>query len=175
MSSDFSFLEVLTRGIPLDPLPAKLLERDATVPHAPVRKVPLSDEEKVLAVSNALRYFSPSLHGILRPEFEEELRDYGHIYMYRFLPKFPVRAYPITAYPAKTQEGRAIMLMVCNNLDPKVAQFPQELVTYGGNGQVLSNWAQVNYSFVHSFLNSMNYHLEKKSYSIIKNISSFGS
>jgi urocanate hydratase len=74
-----------------------------------------------------------------------ELEEYGHIYMMRFTPQFPMKAYPIDQYPAKTLEGRALMLMICNNLDPAVAQFPQELVTYGGNGQCLSNWAQVGH------------------------------
>ena len=143
-SSKITFLEALSKGIPLDPLPAAQTKRDESIPHAPTRKVPLSQDEKQLAVRNALRYFPAKLHPILKPEFAEELESYGHIYMYRFLPNFPLKAYPIQHFPAKTLEGRAIMLMVCNNLDHAVAQFPQELVTYGGNGQVLSNWAQVN-------------------------------
>ncbi|CAG0896373.1 unnamed protein product [Darwinula stevensoni] len=95
-----------------------------------------------LAVKNALRYFPPRLHATLAPEFASELQVYGHIYMYRFLPDFPIRAYPVDAYPAKTTSAACIMHMIMNNLDPRVAQFPQELVTYGGNGQVFSNWAQ---------------------------------
>uniref|UniRef100_A0A8C7YTT1 Urocanate hydratase 1 n=1 Tax=Oryzias sinensis TaxID=183150 RepID=A0A8C7YTT1_9TELE len=91
---------------------------------------------------NALRYFPPSHHATLAPEFAQELQQYGHIYMYRFCPSFPLRAYPIDQYPCRTRQAAAIMLMIMNNLDPAVAQFPQELVTYGGNGQVFSNWAQ---------------------------------
>ncbi|ODN02858.1 Urocanate hydratase [Orchesella cincta] len=131
----------LTKGIPLSPLPSGDFI-DHNVPHAPVRKVCLSANERKLAVKNALRYFPKDRHDSFQPEFEKELETYGHIYMYRFTPRFPLRAYPIDAYPAKIPEARAVMLMIFNNLDPAVAQFPQELVTYGGNGQVFSNWAQ---------------------------------
>ncbi|CAL8073182.1 unnamed protein product [Orchesella dallaii] len=143
MDNKFEFLQQLTKGIPL-PLPPFPSEDfiDPNVPHAPVRKVCLSSNERLLAVQNALRYFPKHLHEYLQPEFEKELETYGHIYMYRFTPKFPLRAYPIDAFPAKIPEARAVMLMIFNNLDPAVAQFPQELVTYGGNGQVFSNWAQ---------------------------------
>uniref|UniRef100_A0A8C6YGJ6 Urocanate hydratase n=1 Tax=Naja naja TaxID=35670 RepID=A0A8C6YGJ6_NAJNA len=95
-----------------------------------------------LALKNSLRYFPANLHGILAPEFVKELRLYGHIYMYRFCPQIEMRAYPIQEYPCKTKQAAAIMHMIMNNLDPAVAQFPQELVTYGGNGQVFSNWVQ---------------------------------
>uniref|UniRef100_A0A8C7SQ62 Urocanate hydratase n=1 Tax=Oncorhynchus mykiss TaxID=8022 RepID=A0A8C7SQ62_ONCMY len=91
---------------------------------------------------NALRYFPPSHHNILAAEFAQELRQYGHIYMYRFCPRIHMRAYPIDQYPCRTRQAASIMLMIMNNLDHAVAQFPQELVTYGGNGQVFSNWAQ---------------------------------
>jgi urocanate hydratase len=149
-----TFLESLSKGIPLIPLPPPRPVRDGTIPHAPIRKVPLSDENKYLAVRNALRYFPAHFHEILKPEFEEELHQYGHIYMYRFIPNFLIKAYPVGDYPAKTLEGRAIMLMVCNNLDHTVAQFPHELVTYGGNGQVLSNWAQVKNNYTGSMTKS---------------------
>uniref|UniRef100_A0A8D0LB72 Urocanate hydratase n=1 Tax=Sphenodon punctatus TaxID=8508 RepID=A0A8D0LB72_SPHPU len=96
----------------------------------------------MLALQNVLRYFPPDLHQKLAPEFADELKLYGHIYMYRFCPDIEMRAYPIQEYPCKTQLAAAIMHMIMNNLDPSVAQFPQELVTYGGNGQVFSNWAQ---------------------------------
>ncbi|GLH00781.1 Urocanate hydratase [Gryllus bimaculatus] len=96
----------------------------------------------LLALKNALRYFPPHTHEELLPEFAAELRDFGHIYMYRFLPTFPVRAYPVSQLPARCPQAAAIMLMVLNNLDPAVAQYPEELVTYGGGGQVFSNWAQ---------------------------------
>uniref|UniRef100_A0A452QMP1 urocanate hydratase n=1 Tax=Ursus americanus TaxID=9643 RepID=A0A452QMP1_URSAM len=95
-----------------------------------------------LALRNALRYFPPDVQELLAPEFAQELRLYGHIYMYRFCPAMKMRAYPIEQYPCRTRAAAAIMHMIMNNLDPAVAQFPQELVTYGGNGQVFSNWAQ---------------------------------
>jgi urocanate hydratase len=136
-------LSCLSLGIPLnDRFPERNPGRNPALPHAPVRLVPLSPTEKELAIRNALRYFPVQYHSTLGPEFAQELKDYGHIYMYRFLPGFEMKAYPINSYPAKTQEAKAIMLMICNNLDPKVAQFPQELVTYGGNGQIFGNWAQ---------------------------------
>lgn len=94
-------------------------------------------------MSNALRYFPSTLHEQLAGEFARELDDYGHIYMYRYMPTFELRAYPLDKISAKTRHGAAIIHMILNNLDRKVAQFPQELVTYGGNGQVFSNWAQV--------------------------------
>jgi urocanate hydratase len=137
-----SFLSQLRNGIPFDPIP-NAHSRSPEVPHAPSRNVPLSPKEKEIALQNALRYFPPKFHAVLKPEFSQELEGFGHIYMYRFTPRFPLKAYPIDAFPAATVEGRAVMLMICNNLDPAVAQFPQELVTYGGNGQVFSNWAQV--------------------------------
>uniref|UniRef100_A0A3P8R3Z6 Urocanate hydratase n=1 Tax=Astatotilapia calliptera TaxID=8154 RepID=A0A3P8R3Z6_ASTCA len=102
----------------------------------------LPPRNKSLALRNALRYFPPSHHATLAPEFAQELRQYGHIYMYRFCPTLRMRAYPIDQYPCHTRQAAAMMLMIMNNLDPAVAQFPQELVTYGGNGQVFSNWAQ---------------------------------
>lgn len=140
--SDFEFLGLLSRGIPLDPLPPPQTFLDPTVPHAPIRKCVLSPKEKTLAVQNALRYIPSRLHARLQLEFTRELEQYGHIYMYRFLPKFPLKAYPIQSFPGNILEAKAIMLMILNNLDPAVAQYPHELVTYGGNGQVFSNWAQ---------------------------------
>lgn len=134
-------LKDLCSGLQVDPLPPRR-ERDNSVPHAPVRTVNLTADERRLALQNALRYFPPTCHHILAPEFAAELRQYGHIYMYRFRPDIEMRAYPIDEYPARTRQAAAIMLMIMNNLDPRVAQFPHELVTYGGNGQVFSNWAQ---------------------------------
>ncbi|XP_035227164.1 urocanate hydratase-like isoform X2 [Stegodyphus dumicola] len=136
-----SFLKSLAYGIPLHPLP-QVKKRDESTPHAPVRNTYLTSEEEQLALQNNLRYFPSHLHHELAPEFAKELKTYGHIYMYRFIPAFEMRAYPIDDYPANCKEAAAIMLMIMNNLDPRVAQFPQELVTYGGNGQVFSNWAQ---------------------------------
>ncbi|XP_021121655.1 urocanate hydratase isoform X4 [Heterocephalus glaber] len=136
-----SSLQVLCSGLPLRPLPQNQ-GRWAGVPHAPVRTPGLSPMEEQLALRNALRYFPPDVQELLAPEFAQELRLYGHIYMYRFCPNIEMRAYPIEQYPCQTKAAAAIMHMIMNNLDPAVAQFPQELVTYGGNGQVFSNWAQ---------------------------------
>lgn len=134
-------LKELCAGLPLDPLP-ELYSRDPQVPHAPTRLQDLTREEEKLAVQNALRYFPSKHHELLATEFAIELRTYGHIYMYRFRPNIDMRAYPISEYPAKCKAAAAIMHMIMNNLDPRVAQFPHELVTYGGNGQVFSCWAQ---------------------------------
>jgi len=112
------------------------------VPHAPKRKDILSKDEKKLAIRNALRYFPGKFHAELAPEFAEELEKYGRIYMYRFKPDYDMYARPIHEYPAKTKQAAAIMVMIQNNLDPKVAQHPDELITYGGNGAVFQNWAQ---------------------------------
>ncbi|XP_066553776.1 urocanate hydratase [Amia ocellicauda] len=136
-----STLMELCGGLPLNPLPPNR-GRDPSLPHAPIRTPDLSEQEEKLALRNALRYIPPHLHGALVEEFAQELRLYGHIYMYRFCPPIAMRAYPLAQYPCRTPHAAAIMLMIMNNLDPAVAQFPQELVTYGGNGQVFSNWAQ---------------------------------
>ncbi|KAL7750264.1 Urocanate hydratase [Sorochytrium milnesiophthora] len=121
------------------------LARDPSVPHAPKRPVILSSEDKKLALRNALRYFAREKHAQLAPEFLHELNTYGHIYMYRFRPTgYEMRAYPIHTYPARSKQAAAVMLMIMNNLDRRVAQFPHELVTYGGNGSAFSNWAQYN-------------------------------
>uniref|UniRef100_A0A3P8YMV2 Urocanate hydratase n=2 Tax=Esox lucius TaxID=8010 RepID=A0A3P8YMV2_ESOLU len=134
-------LKDLCSGLPLDPMPPNR-GRDPSMPHAPVRTPILTPEEERLALRNSLRYFPPTHHNHLASEFAQELRQYGHIYMYRFCPPVHMRAYPIDQYPCRTPQAASIMLMIMNNLDPAVAQFPQELVTYGGNGQVFSNWAQ---------------------------------
>ncbi|TFK11986.1 CKLF-like MARVEL transmembrane domain-containing protein 6 [Platysternon megacephalum] len=136
-----SSLEEICGGLPLHPLPENR-GRKKGVPHAPVRTPNLTAQEEKLALQNALRYFPPEVHKELALEFAEELKLYGHVYMYRFCPEIEMRAYPIEEYPCKTKSAAAIMHMIMNNLDPSVAQFPQELVTYGGNGQVFSNWAQ---------------------------------
>uniref|UniRef100_A0A673LG96 Urocanate hydratase n=1 Tax=Sinocyclocheilus rhinocerous TaxID=307959 RepID=A0A673LG96_9TELE len=136
-----SSLKEICAGLPLDPLPPNR-GRDPSIPHALVRTPNFTPAEERLALRNALRYFPPNLHATLATEFAQELRQYGHIYMYRFCPTLRMRAYPIDQYPCRTRHAASIMLMIMNNLDPAVAQFPQELVTYGGNGQVFSNWAQ---------------------------------
>jgi urocanate hydratase len=139
-SREAGFGKQILQGIP-ENLPPKR-EGRSKESHAPKRKQILSKEEKRLAVQNALRYFPPAWHRELAPEFAGELKQYGRIYMYRFKPDYPMFARPISAYPAKTEEAAAIMLMIQNNLDPAVAQHPDELITYGGNGAVFQNWAQ---------------------------------
>jgi urocanate hydratase len=106
--------------------------------------VKLTKEQFKLALKNALRYFPKPMHGALAPEFANELREYGHIYMYRLRPTYPMKAYPLDEYPSRCKQAAAIQLMIMNNLDNAVAQFPHELITYGGNGSVFSNWAQYN-------------------------------
>lgn len=134
------FRKSVMEGIPAE-LPATQ-PFDNSVSHAPVRKDILTAEEKKLALRNALRYFDPVHHKILAPEFAEELKKYGRIYMYRFRPAYAMYARPIEEYPAKSKQAAGIMLMIQNNLDPAVAQHPHELITYGGNGAVFQNWAQ---------------------------------
>jgi len=134
------FKELILQGIPSElPLPKPY---DSAINHAPKRKEILTEEEKKLALRNALRYFEPKHHATLLPEFKEELEKYGRIYMYRFRPEYSVYARPISAYPGKSEQAKAIMLMIQNNLDYAVAQHPHELITYGGNGAVFQNWAQ---------------------------------
>lgn len=145
----------LTRGIPLDPLPGdEARNRSGNVPHAPVRQHRLSNDDFKLAVSNALRYFPPSLHATLANEFAEELLTEGHIYMRRFKPtEYEMKAYPVDWYPAKCKQAAGIMHMIMNNLDHRVAQYPEEMITYGGNGSVFSNWAQ--YHLIMKYLSEM--------------------
>ena len=135
-----TFQEQILQGIPsLLPDP-KTYEAD--INHAPKRKEILSEDEKKLALKNALRYFEPNHHATLLPEFKKELETYGRIYMYRFRPQYKMHARPILEYPGKSEQAKAIMLMIQNNLDYAVAQHPHELITYGGNGAVFQNWAQ---------------------------------
>jgi len=135
-----SFQEKIQQGIP-NYLPEKK-ELDPSINRAPKRKHNLSIEEKKLAIRNALRYFPKEFHEILAKEFYEELEEFGHIYMYRYIPDYEMFARPINEYPAKCISAAAIMHMIQNNLDPEVAQHPYELITYGGNGSVFQNWAQ---------------------------------
>lgn len=134
------FQEEVKMGIP-DRLP-KPQPLDTSVSHAPKRKDILSPDEKKLAIENALRYFPDEFHEELAPEFYEELKKFGRIYMHRFRPNYKMYARPIKDYPAKCDQAASIMLMIQNNLDPAVAQHPHELITYGGNGAVFQNWAQ---------------------------------
>ncbi len=135
-----AFQQQIIQGIPNE-LPAKKPYPSNANP-APKRKDILSKEEKRLAIRNALRYFPQEWHVELAMEFSEELNEYGRIYMHRFKPAYEMYARPIEAYPAKTKQAAAIMLMIQNNLDPAVAQHSEELITYGGNGAVFQNWAQ---------------------------------
>jgi len=134
------FQDDIRNGIPEVLPPLKPFDLD--VNHAPKRKEILTDAEKELALRNALRYFDVKHHSTLLPEFKEELETYGRIYMYRLRPDYEMKARPISEYPAKCQQAASIMLMIQNNLDYAVAQHPHELITYGGNGGVFSNWAQ---------------------------------
>lgn len=138
-------------GIP-DTLPAPK-PYDKTINHAPKRKDILTNEEKVLALKNALRYFPSKHHKTLAKEFMEELKRYGRIYMYRYRPDYEMKARPIEEYPARSRQAAAIMLMIQNNLDKAVAQHPHELITYGGNGAVFQNWAQ--YRLTMQYLSEM--------------------
>lgn len=134
------FKQDILQGIPNE-IPSKK-EYDKTVNHAPKRKDILSKAEKELALKNALRYFPKHQHKELAKEFAQELKDYGRIYMYRYRPDYKMYARSIDDYPGKSQQAKAIMLMIQNNLDYAVAQHPHELITYGGNGAVFQNWAQ---------------------------------
>ena len=135
-----SFEEEILQGIPShlpEPKPY-----DPSINHAPKRKDILSNDDKKLALKNALRYFHPNVHSVLAPEFAKELGQFGRIYMHRYRPDNDIFARPLDEYPHKSQQAAAIMLMVQNNLDPAIAQHPHELITYGGNGAVFQNWAQ---------------------------------
>ena len=146
-----SFKEEILAGIP-----AELPEQkpyDQEINHAPKRKDILTPEEKVLAMKNALRYFPERHHAVLAKEFAEELHKYGRIYMYRFRPSYEMYARPIDEYPARSRQAAAIMAMIQNNLDPRVAQHPHELIIYGGNGAIFQNWAQ--YRLVMQYLATM--------------------
>ena len=134
------FKEAILRGIPSQ-LPAKK-EINPNISHAPNRKDILSKEEKKLAIRNALRYFPEHMHATLAPEFTEELKTYGRIYMYRFMPNYEIKARHLEDFPHKSKQAAAIQLMLSNNLDHAIAQHPEELITYGGNGAVFQNWAQ---------------------------------
>ncbi|WP_158975480.1 urocanate hydratase [Cellulophaga sp. L1A9] len=147
-----TFKEQILQGLPNE-LPAKK-EYNSALSHAPKRKDILSSEEKQLAIKNALRYFPKAWHGELAQEFAFELSTYGRIYMHRFKPEYTMYARPINEYPYTSTQAAGIMLMIQNNLDPSVAQHPEELITYGGNGAVFQNWAQ--YMLTMQYLATMN-------------------
>ena len=134
------FKSLIKQGIPNE-IPEKK-ELNQLISHAPVRKKILNKNEKVLAIKNALRYFPKKQHEILAEEFSSELNDFGRIYMYRYRPDYKIFARPINEYPGKSEQAKSIMLMIQNNLDHAIAQHPEELITYGGNGAVFQNWAQ---------------------------------
>ena len=147
-----TFRERILEGIPAE-IPSQKVY-DAKVNHAPKRKDILNVEEKKLALRNALRYFPKHQHPFLAQEFLDELKTYGRIYMYRYRPDYEMKARSIDDYPGKSTQAKAIMLMIQNNLDHRVAQHPHELITYGGNGGVFQNWAQ--YRLCMKFLAEMN-------------------
>jgi urocanate hydratase len=156
MKQDFNknvqaFQLSIVEGIPTELPPFQF--RSAEHSHAPVRKDVLTSDEKKLALRNALRYFPREQHEVLAPEFAQELKDFGRIYMYRFKPTYSMHARPIEDYPARCKQAAGIMLMIQNNLDPAVAQHPDELITYGGNGGVFQNWAQ--YCLTMQYLSEM--------------------
>lgn len=134
------FRKDIVLGIPIEIPQAPDKEKD--INHAPKRKQILSENERKLALKNALRYFPKEQHAQLAPEFLEELESYGRIYMLRYRPKYDMHARPISDYPGNCEQAKAIMLMIQNNLDYAVAQHPHELITYGGNGAVFQNWIQ---------------------------------
>ncbi len=146
MTAAKGFKEQILEGIPTD-LPPKY-NYDQSVSHAPKRNIKnsLTKHEYQLALENALRYFPKDQHAVLLPEFIEELEQYGRIYMYRFMPTYDMVARPLDDYPYVSHQAASIMLMIQNNLDPKVAKHPHELITYGGNGAVFQNWAQYRLS-----------------------------
>jgi len=146
------FQEDIINGIP-DTLPS-IKPYDKSVDHAPKRKTILTEDEKVLALQNALRYFPTKHHATLAKEFAQELQSYGRIYMHRFRPDYQMHARPIDQYPHISKQAASIMVMIQNNLDKEVAQHPHELITYGGNGSVFQNWAQ--YRLVMQYLSQMN-------------------
>ncbi len=146
-----TFQEEILAGIPAELPEAKAY--DPAINHAPKRKDILTPEQKVLALKNALRYFPERHHAALAKEFAEELRNYGRIYMYRFRPSYAMYARPVDEYPAKSRQAAGIMAMIQNNLDPRVAQHPHELIIYGGNGAIFQNWAQ--YRLVMQYLATM--------------------
>ena len=146
-----TFQDQIKEGIPTVLPEPKRFETE--INHAPKRKEILSTDEKKLALRNALRYFEPKDHAVLVKEFSEELEQYGRIYMYRLRPDYKIFARPISEYPGKSEQAKAIMLMIQNNLDSAVAQHPHELITYGGNGAVFQNWAQ--YRLTMKYLSEM--------------------
>jgi urocanate hydratase len=148
-----NFKENIKQGIP-STLPI-LKELNPIFPHAPKRNIisVLSPKERKLSIQNALRYFPSVWHETLASEFSNELDQYGRIYMYRFRPDYEIKARALEEYPFKSMEAGAIMLMIQNNLDPVVAKYPEELITYGGNGAVFQNWAQ--YLLVMQYLSEM--------------------
>ena len=146
-----TFQEEILQGIPAQLPEAKPYDKD--INHAPKRKDILTPEQKALALKNALRYFPAALHASLAPEFAAELKAYGRIYMYRYRPSYKIYARPVEEYPARSRQAAAIMAMIQNNLDERVAQHPHELIIYGGNGAIFQNWAQ--YRLVMQYLATM--------------------
>ena len=120
---------------------------------APSRGYNLNRTQTKIALKNALRYIPPSLHEKLAPEFIEELTSKGRIYGYRYRLEGHIKAKPINEYKGNTLQGKALQVMIDNNLDFDVALYPYELVTYGETGQVFQNWMQ--YRLVKMYLEKL--------------------
>ncbi|MCL2124830.1 MAG: urocanate hydratase [Oscillospiraceae bacterium] len=123
---------------------------EAGIRRAPRRDAQLSQADRELAVSNALRYIHPDHHAKMAAEFAKELDTHGRIYGYRFRPQGKIWGRPIDEYSGRCIEGKAMQVMIDNNLDFDVALYPYELVTYGETGQVMQNWMQ--YRLVKKYL-----------------------
>lgn len=126
---------------------------DKSIRRAPKREFTLTEDETNLAVQNALRYVPPKWHEVLAPEFLDELLTRGRIYGYRFYPNNRIYGKPLDQYIGNTIEGKAIQVMIDNNLDFDVALYPYELVTYGETGSVMQNWMQ--YQLIKRYLEVM--------------------
>ena len=144
--------QAILQGIPSE-IPEKR-NPNTNVSHAPNRKDILNKDEKKLAIRNALRYFPEYMHAELAAEFTDELKTYGRIYMYRFMPQYEIKARHLEDFPYESKQAAALQMMLSNNLDEAIAQHPEELITYGGNGSVFQNWAQ--YLLCMQYLAQMN-------------------
>ncbi|MCL2592742.1 MAG: urocanate hydratase, partial [Defluviitaleaceae bacterium] len=142
---------------------AMTIKLDNTLPEYPsfqegIRRAPdrgfrLTKEQTKTALKNALRYVPEELHGVLAKEFLEELKTYGRIYAYRYRPQERIYAKPVEEYRGNCLEGKAIQLMIDNNLDFDIALYPYELVTYGETGSVCQNWLQ--YALIKRYLEEL--------------------
>lgn len=134
-------------------IPDYIPKMDPQYRRAPKRVVHLEKDEIELALKNALRYIPEEYHEKLAPEFLDELMEHGRIYGYRFRPEGRIYGKPIDEYNGKCVEGKAIQVMIENNLDFEIALYPYELVTYGETGQVCQNWMQ--YRLIKKYLENL--------------------